>query len=162
MTTQHVETTILDAAGQPHRYWGQTLPTMEGGNLLLEVADVAEGPLAALIRGLYGETPPAELMDKEVSGATVGKLMNSIDMRGVCSRALARGGLGLAMRMLSGIHRETTMLNGAKGAAEVGTLAGFNDVYSANYAELIRAVVWVARVNYLPFSPGSSSGGSAP
>jgi hypothetical protein len=158
MPLKAIETNLPDAAGVLHRYVGTTMPTEHLINLALDLADVAEGPLASLLRGLVGGEVPDEVLDAELNLGTGKGILAGLKLEGIFSRAVQRGGAKLARRALHGLKRES----GPEGYLEVGEPAGFDSAYSANLPELAQALRWVFQVNVLPFSAASGPAGSAP
>jgi hypothetical protein len=156
MALKKIETHLPDAAGTLHLYQGTTMPTEHLINLALDLADVAEGPIASLLRGLVGGEVPDEVLDAEIDLKSGKGILAGLKLEGIFSRAAARGGAKLARRMLYGLTREAD-----KGTFEdVGESAGFDAAYSANLPELVAALRWVFQVNVLPFSPASGASGN--
>jgi hypothetical protein len=158
MAQKMIETVIQDGAGIPHRYLGTTWPAGHMVDLLLDLADTAEGPISDLLRSLVGGRVSEENLDKPIVAADVIGVLKGVKLEGIFGRAISKGGSALARRTLLGLQRES----GPEGQLDVGSPAGFDSAYSANLPELMGALKWAFGENVFPFSPGSGVVGSKP
>jgi hypothetical protein len=158
MAQKMIETVIQDGAGIPHRYLGTTWPAGHMVDLLLDLADTAEGPIADLLRSLVGGRVSEENLDKKIELKDVVDVLKGVRVEGIFARAISKGGSALARRTLLGLQRES----GPEGQLDVGSPAGFDSAYSANLPELMGAIRWAVEVNVFPFSGASGPAGSKP
>jgi hypothetical protein len=147
---QHID--ISDQAGQLHHYVAYPLPAIKGMAMALEIAAVVGDTLGQLFRGIGGQpVDGASVLDQEL-GPELAKIPE---------RLISRGGPNLILQLLDGVKRRSSQ-NGKEVFELVSTPGVFDEIYAANYQELIQAVWWVIRLNYLPFLLGNSTDTTGP
>ena len=141
MSREPVEFNLKDAEGDSVTYSVVLHPGSEALTLLWSIIQAGAQPLARLLEGNLGRLIDALTSEQSVE---LSELVNELDLRlsdavrDVFGIIQAAGADILVRELLSHTYRDGVSLKGTK---------AFDDAYTANYGEMIEAVVKVVKVN---------------
>jgi hypothetical protein len=134
-------TEIKDKSGIEHTYSLIPYDAEYGVTLAIEIADILGDGLGKLFLGISGKSD-----DTDATPYTMLEFARD-EITKVPAKLAAKGGASFLKKILNGVKREKT----PKAADFIDVPKFFDDIYAANYKELLSAIWWVIDCNYGPF-----------
>lgn len=148
MVDRNRESYFTDVEGEEHFYRMQLFPAGIGYDLSLEIADACSGLVAPLLELTEGKDL-GEIT--QIIGAAIPEIARNL---------IKIGGSAMVLRLLSHTKRDGEKFGAQKRKSKAGrgpkTMSSqlFDEVYSGNYGELLRVLVWVISENFGSFFAG--------
>jgi hypothetical protein len=138
---------LVDAAGKTHVYLGGLINADQGLPILLRLGSLVVEPIGALVDiDAIAKTFAALDADTKIGDVKLETFLEGVDVGAVAAAAKK----SLASPDAAPLIREIIAAGGmTRDGKQLGDPATFNAAYRANYAELFRAAVRIARENRL-------------